>query len=144
MIRLFNVYYPVRTLVLLAVEALIVGSSFLLATWWRNPETSWIVLNVEGGYLKIVGVTAIVLLLSHGFDLYDSSRLDAKGEQIYRLVVVLGVVAFSLAAVDLAYGHFLPGRVFLPGANVGFVVLAVMLLGWRGAICLAGAAALFA
>jgi sugar transferase (PEP-CTERM system associated) len=131
-IRLFNVYYPVRTLVLLAVEALVVGSSFLLATWWRNPETSWIVLNVDGGYLKIASITAIVLLLSHGFDLYDSSRMDAKGEQIYRLVVVLCVVAFSLAAVDLAYSQFLPGRVFLPGANLGFVVLVVMLLGWRG------------
>ena len=42
LIRLFNVYYPVRTLVLLVVEALVVGSSFLLATWWLNQETSWI------------------------------------------------------------------------------------------------------
>ena len=85
MIRLFNVYYPVRTLVLLVVEALIVGSSFLLATWWLNQETSWILLNVEGGYLKIVCVTAIVLLLSHGFDLYDSSSMGAKWDQIFRL-----------------------------------------------------------
>ena len=133
MIRLFNVYYPVRTLVLLVVEALIVGSSFLLATWWLNQESSWILLNVEGGYLKIVCVTAIVLLVSHGLDLYDSSGLGAKWDQIFRVFVVLGLVAFSLAAVDLAYGHFLPGRVFLPGVKWGLVVLAVMLLGWRGA-----------
>ncbi len=32
MIRLFNVYYPTRTLVLLLCEALLVGGSFLLAT----------------------------------------------------------------------------------------------------------------
>ena len=133
MIRLFNVYYPVRTLVLLVVEALVVGSSFLLATWWLNQETSWILLNVEGGYVKIVGVTAIVLLLSHGLDLYDSSSLVAKWDQIFRLFLVLGLVAFSLAAIDFAYGYFLPGRVFLPGEKWGLLVLAVMLLGWRAA-----------
>jgi sugar transferase (PEP-CTERM system associated) len=132
-IRLFNVYYPVRTLVLLVVEALVVGSSFLLATWWLNPETNWILLNVEGGYIKILGVTAIVLLLSHGLDLYDSASLDAKWDQIFRLFMVLGLVAFSLAGVDFIYDHFLPGRVFLPGVKWGLVFLAVMLFGWRGA-----------
>src|SRR5260370_13335979 len=133
LIRLFNVYYPVRTLVLLVVEALVVGSSSLLAAWWLNPETSWILLNVEGGYLKIVCVTTIVLLLSHGLDLYDTSGLGAKWDQVFRLFVVLGLVAFSLAAVDFVYGLFLPGRVFLPGVKWGLVVLAVTLLGWRGA-----------
>jgi sugar transferase (PEP-CTERM system associated) len=133
MIRLFNVYYPVRTLVLLIVEALVVGLSFLLTMWWQNQETSWILLNVEGGYLKIVCVTAIVLMLSHGLDLYDSSSTGEKWDQIFRLFTVLGLVAFSLAAVDLGYGHFLPGRVFLPGAKWGLLVLTVMLLGWRGA-----------
>jgi len=133
LIRLFNVYYPVRTLVLLVVEALVVGSSFLLATWFLNQETIWIRLNVEGGYLKIVCVTAVVLLLSHGLDLYDSSGLGAKWDQVFRLFVVLGLVAFSLAAVDFVYGLFLPGRVFLPGVKWGLVVLAVTLLGWRGA-----------
>ena len=131
MIRLFNVYYPVRTLVLLVVEALIVGSSFLLATWWLNQETSWILLNIEGGYVKIVCVTTIVLLLSHGLDLYDTSSLGAKWDQLFRLFLVLGIVAFSLAATDLAYRYFLPGSSFLPGAKWGLLVLAVMLLGWR-------------
>ena len=133
MIRLFNVYYPVRTLVLLIVEALVVGLSFLLTIWWQNQETSWILLNVEGGYWKIVCVTAIVLMLSHGLDLYDSSSTGEKWDQIFRLFPVLGLVAFVLAAVDLVYGYFLPGRIFLPGAKWGLLVLTVMLLGWRGA-----------
>src|ERR1700680_2792388 len=133
MIRLFNVYYPVRTLVLLIVEALVVGLSFLLTIWWQNQETSWILLNVEGGYWNLVCVTAIVLMLSHGLDLYDSSSTGEKWDQIFRLFTVLGLVAFVLAAVDLVYGYFLPGRVFLPGAKWGLLVLTVMLLGWRGA-----------
>ena len=133
MIRLFNVYYPVRTLVLLLGEALIVGLSFLLVVCLLNQETSWILLNVDGGYLKIVCITVIVLMISHGFDLYDSSSLGDKGGQIFRVFVVLGMVAFALAAVDLGYTQFLPGRVFLPGAKWGLVVLAVALLGWREA-----------
>jgi hypothetical protein len=71
-IRLFKVYYPLRTLVLLVGEALIVWTSFLLATIWRNQD-SWLLLNVDGGYLqvlavlgpKILTVTGVVLLLSH-------------------------------------------------------------------------------
>lgn len=133
MIRLFNVYYPVRTLVLLIVEALVVGLSFLLTVWWQNQETSWILFNVQGGYVKIVCVTAIVLLLSHGLDLYDSSNTGEKWDQMFRLFTVLGLVAFALAAVDLIYRYFLPGRVFLPGAKWGLLVLTIMLLGWRGA-----------
>ena len=46
MIRLFNVYYPVRTLVLLAVETLIVWTSFLLGTIVAVPgQTVYVVLN---------------------------------------------------------------------------------------------------
>ena len=60
MIRLFKVYYPLRTLVLLAGEALIIWASFVLGTMLRNQD-SWILLNVEGGYAKILAVTCVVL-----------------------------------------------------------------------------------
>ncbi len=131
MIRLFKVYYPLRTLALLVVEALVVGSSFLLATLWRNPETSWIVLNVDGGYLKILCVTGIVLLLSHGFDLYDSGGLSDKWNLSFRLLMVLSLVAFSLAAVAFVYRRFQPDHDFLPGAAWGLGVLTVTLFVWR-------------
>jgi sugar transferase (PEP-CTERM system associated) len=130
-IRLFKVYYPLRTLALLVVEALVVGSSFLLATLWRNPETSWIVLNVDGGYLKILCVTGIVLLLSHGFDLYDSGGLSDKWNLSFRLLMVLSLVAFSLAAVAFVYRRFQPDHDFLPGAAWGLGVLTVTLFVWR-------------
>ena len=68
MIRLFNVYYPVRTLVLLVGEALIVGL-FLrgLAMLLVHDGADSVLrlsneLFIEDGYLKILAVTAIVLL----------------------------------------------------------------------------------
>jgi sugar transferase (PEP-CTERM system associated) len=159
-IRLFNVYYPVRTLVLLVGEALIVGLSFILGTFLYSvmlvlgdPENSLRfkdALFIEGGYFRIfeltgyvkmlgpygpwriLAVTGVVLMLSHGSDLYDSGSLGSKWDQRFRVLRVLVVVAFSLAAIDVAYLIFLPRRVFLPGANWGVLVLAIAFLGWRG------------
>jgi sugar transferase (PEP-CTERM system associated) len=132
LIRLFNVYYPVRTLVLLVVEALIVGFSFIAATLWTLE--SWLRFNnalfIEGGVLRICALTAGVLLLSHGLDLYDSAQIGAKLEQAFRLLFVLGIVALVLGVVI----HFVPG--FLPGPNSAFwgvVILAFALFGWRSA-----------
>src|ERR1039457_4562261 len=139
MIRLFHVYYPVRTLVLLIVEALVVGLSFLLGTMVLSQQDWLLLLNnelfIEGGFLKILAVTAIVLLLSHGLDLYDSSSLGDKWDQTFRLLLVLGLVALGLSAVGFVYPRFLPGRGFLPrnSALVGLLILTFALLGWRAA-----------
>ena len=149
MIRLFKVYYPARTLVLLAVETLIVWISFVLGTMVRSRQDWLLQLNnelfIEGGFVKILAVTAIVLLISHGLDLYDSARLGAKWDQILRLFKVLGAVAFALAAVSLAYNRFLPDREFLPrdSALVGLVILTFALLAWRAVYFWLVTAALF-
>jgi sugar transferase (PEP-CTERM system associated) len=129
-IRLFKVYYPLRTLVLLVGEALIVWTSFVLGTMLQNRDDSWILLNVEYGYVKILAVTGVVLLFSHCFDLYDSSNLGEKWDQIFRLLLVLGFVALALAAVAFAYPSILPGN---GSAAVGLVILTFALLGWRAA-----------
>jgi len=109
-IRLFNVYYPIRTLILLAGEALIVWTSFLLGTMLQFREDTYLVLNFEYGYYKILMVTAVVLLISHWFDLYDPSNFNAKWEQVFRLLLVLGLVALALAGVGFVFPHSLPGH----------------------------------
>ena len=99
MIRLFNVYYPVRTLVLLIGEALIVWTSFLLGAVFDTSPRRYLVLNYEVATYKIFGVTVLVLLCSHWFDLYDTAPLNTKGELYFRLLMVPGVLAFILAGV---------------------------------------------
>ena len=137
MIRLFKVYYPVRTLVLLLVETFIVWLSFMLGTLVWIQQDRLLELNnqlfIEGGFLKLWLVTAIVLMLSHGLDLYDSTNMGAKWDQVFRLLMVLGLVAMLLAGVGFAYGRFLPGRTFLPryAALSGLIILTFLLLGWR-------------
>jgi sugar transferase (PEP-CTERM system associated) len=128
-IRLFKVYYPLRTLVLLAGEALIVWVSFVLGTMLRNQD-SWLLLNVEGGYLKILIVTFVVLLLSHWLDLYDSSSLDRNWEQVLRILLVMGFVALVLSAVGFLFPEFMPGN---GSALLGLIILTFTLFCWRGA-----------
>jgi sugar transferase (PEP-CTERM system associated) len=128
-IRLFKVYYPLRTLVLLAAEALIVWVSFVLGTMLRSQD-SWLLLNVEGGYLKILAVTAIVLVLSHWLDLYDSSSLDKNWEQSLRILVVMGFVALTLSAVGFLFPNAMPGN---GSVLLGLIILTITLCCWRGA-----------
>jgi len=128
LIRLFNVYYPVRTLVLLIGEALIVWASFLLGAVFELRQDSYLVLNYEGGYLKIFGVTALVLLCSHWFDLYDTALLNTKGELYFRLLMVPGVLAFILAGVAYVRPNYLLGS---GSSAVGLIILTVALFGWR-------------
>ena len=129
MIRLFKVYYPLRTLVLLAGEALIVWFSFVLATMLRNQD-SWLLLNVQGGYVKILIVTVAVLLLSHWLDLYEPSSLSKNWEQSLRILVVLGFVALALSAVGFLFPEFMPGN---GSALLGIIILTCTLFCWRGA-----------
>jgi sugar transferase (PEP-CTERM system associated) len=128
LIRLFNVYYPIRTLVLLIGEALIVWTSFLLGAIYEFREDSYLALNVEGGYYKIFALTLLVLLCSHGLDLYDTARLNTKGELYFRLLMVPGLMAFILAGVAYVRPNYLLGG---GSSTVGLLILTVALIGWR-------------
>ncbi|HEY6301514.1 MAG TPA: TIGR03013 family XrtA/PEP-CTERM system glycosyltransferase [Terriglobales bacterium] len=128
MIRLFNVYYPVRTLVLLIGEALIVWTSFLLGAVLVLREDSYIELHYDAGFYKIFGVTLLVLLCSHWLDLYDTARLNTKGELYFRLLMVPGLLAFILAGVAWVRPNYLLGS---GSSAVGLIILTVALFGWR-------------
>jgi sugar transferase (PEP-CTERM system associated) len=128
LIRLFHVYYPIRTLILLLGEALIVWTSFLVAAVLVLREDSYLVLNYEGGYVKLFIFTGVVLLCSHWFDLYDTARLNTKGELYFRLLMVPGLLAFLMAAVSYVRPQYLLGG---SSSALGLLILTVALVGWR-------------
>ena len=142
MIRLFKVYYPLRTVVLLAGEALIVWFSFVLGVWavsWLSEVGFLEPTRLQDGdaalNLKILVVTGGVLLISHLCDRYDSSGEGAKGDEVAQLKTALVFVALALGAMNLAY-HEYSGRsgALLPGQwspLFGFFILAFTLYGWR-------------
>jgi sugar transferase (PEP-CTERM system associated) len=130
MIRLFNVYYPTRTLVLLLCEVLLVGGSFLLATALLMGPDAYIVLIYENGLLEIAGITVFTLLLTYYFDLYEPRRISESWEIYFRLLLVLSVLSFVLAgAVYIFPGLYIGPHVFFAGISV----LSVAMVFWRWA-----------
>jgi sugar transferase (PEP-CTERM system associated) len=127
-IRLFNVYYPIRTLVLLGGEALLVWTSFLIAAIVRHPEDSYVMLNYEGGYLKIFAATVSVLVFSHLFDLYEPARWSARGELYFRLLLVPGILALAIAVLAYVFPRVLMGN---NSAVLGLLLVTFALFGWR-------------
>jgi sugar transferase (PEP-CTERM system associated) len=128
MIRLFNVYYPTRTLVLLFCEAFLVAGSFLLATAFLEGPDTYIVLIYEGGILKIAAITLLTLLLTYYFDLYGPRRLAESLEIYFRLLLVLSALTFALAGFDFLFPDLIIGSyVFV----LGVTILTFCLVLWR-------------
>ena len=128
MIRLFNVYYPIRTLVLFGGEALLVWASFLIAAILQHPNDSYVLLNYEGGHFKILAATVAVLIFSHLFDLYEPARWNERGELYFRLLLVPGVLALGMAGVAYVFPSVLMGKNTMV---LGLVLVTLVLFGWR-------------
>jgi sugar transferase (PEP-CTERM system associated) len=128
MTRLFNVYFPTRTLARLLCEVILVGGSFILATI-LFAEPDWrLVLIYENGLLKIAGITAFTLLLTYYFDLYGPRRFSESWEIYFRLLLVLSGLSFVLAGLVYLFPELDIGPyVFLAGVSF----LAVLLVLWR-------------
>ena len=139
MIRFLNVYYPTRTVILLLCEAIIVSGCFLLATFALR-EDAYLVLNYEQGYLKIAVITAVSLMFSYYFDLYEPQIVSAPLEIYFRILLVLGFDCFLLSVLILffpsvAIAHYVYA--------VAFLLLTPALIGWRRAYEWIGAKKLF-
>lgn len=129
MVRLFNVYYPMRMLVLVVGELLLVCSSFVLAARVRLGDDSWLVLQYEHGLYKILAVSALALVCLDYFDLHDQ-RVPSGGEVYFRLLVVLGILSFLLAGVGYLFPNFMLGN---NTSAMGLFIATLALLGWRSA-----------
>src|ERR1039458_2060894 len=130
MIRLFNAYFPTRTLLLTVTEAILVTLGFVLAVvlTQRTTTDANIYLLYENGLGRILLVVVVFLVLMYYFDLYDSFVLANRREVVTRLVGVLGSAFVALAVLYYAFPE-----VGLAGSSlwigVGIVIVAVP--AWR-------------
>jgi sugar transferase (PEP-CTERM system associated) len=130
LIRLLNAYFPARTLILGISEACLVGLAFVAAMIARlGLSDASVQLDYEQGFLKILVVSATFIICMYYFDLYDSFILHSRRELATRFVQVLGSVCVLLAVFYYVYPPLQLGRgIFL----IGFGLVAVILLLWRG------------
>ncbi|KAA6458316.1 TIGR03013 family PEP-CTERM/XrtA system glycosyltransferase [Acidobacteria bacterium AB60] len=127
MIRLFHVYYPARTVVLIGGEALIVGLSFMTAAMLLFGPDFYLVLTYENGIVKILTITCAVLLLSYYLDLYAPTQVS-RAETYFRIFTVVGILSICLGATvylrpdfTLRAGHY----------SFAILILLFSLVGWR-------------
>lgn len=129
MIRLFNAYFPTRTILLTLTEAVLVTAGFVVAVLYSSGDAAaaQAYLLYENGAGRIALVVLVFLVLMYYFDLYNSSILTNRREVVTRLVGVLGTTFVTLAVLYYTF----------PDASLGGSVL------WSGILAVAVAVPLW-
>jgi sugar transferase (PEP-CTERM system associated) len=130
MIRLFNAYFPTRTLLLTVTETVLVIFGFVLAVvlWAGTTLDANIYLLYENGIGRIGLVAAVFLILMYYFDLYNSFVLTNRREVLTRLVGVLGCTFVALAVLYYTFPEIRLGGDVL---WLGVLFMAVAIPLWR-------------
>jgi sugar transferase (PEP-CTERM system associated) len=133
LIRLFNTYFPVRTIALGVLEACLVALSFVVAAILRlGSDDATLMLHYEQGLLKIAILSAAFILCMYYFDLYDSAILSHRREVVSRLIQALGTMTVLLALVYYFYPPLELGRGII---LIGLVLVVVVLMTSRELFC---------
>jgi sugar transferase (PEP-CTERM system associated) len=91
MIRLFRVFVPVGTLILLISEILLVFSAFILATYVILDVDPTIYLLYEGGMASIVLVLLSIVIGLYLHDLYSDIFVKSRIALLQQLCLVIGI-----------------------------------------------------
>lgn len=143
MIRLFNAYFPTRTLLLTLTEAILVTLGFLLAVvlWAGTTADANIYLIYENGVGRIGIIVAVFLVLMYYFDLYNAIIISNRREVVTRLVGVLGCTFVALAVLYYTFPEMSLGGSAL---WIGILIVAIAVPAWRGFFIALSSSARFA
>ncbi len=129
MIRLFQIYYPVRTVVLLCGELTLLFLSFVAATLIRLGADSELTLRYENGLQKLLVISILAILSAYYFDLYSPQNLRSKNETYFRLLLLFGTMCIALSAVGYLFPEFFFGHGIF---TLGMIIATMSVLCWRG------------
>ena len=128
MIRLFNVYFPGRTLLLALTEGVLSVLTLLAAMCvWFGRDVDLAILY-DHGLLRVLFASTVCVLCMYYYDLYDSFVIRAFREVVSRVVHVLGTVCIILAVVYYAYP---PAQLSRGPIIIWMGLGGVMVLAWR-------------
>jgi sugar transferase (PEP-CTERM system associated) len=127
-IKLFDAYFPARTLLLALTESLLIFFAMILAVFLRFGPDADLTLNYQQGFVKVAVVCAVCILSLYYFDLYNSLVVSNPREVLTRLAEVLGVVCLITSAFYYLYPPAQLGRgIFL----IGITLVGVSLIASR-------------
>lgn len=121
MVRLFDTYFPKRTLVLALSDICLVFITLIGATSFIRGSHPQQALGYEHGLLKVTIATIICLCCMYYSHLYDSRLISDPREVSGRLIQGLGITSIVLAASYLIF----------PATKVGggFAIIGILMVG---------------
>jgi exopolysaccharide biosynthesis polyprenyl glycosylphosphotransferase len=129
MIRFFNAYFPTRTVLLGASEAVLTTAAFVLAIIAAmGPFNAQMFIGYEQGGDRIALVVCVFIMCMYYFDLYDSTVLRSQREVFTRLIQVFGAVCIILS---LVYSLFPAMRLQQNVFGAGALAAASVTVLWR-------------
>lgn len=124
MVRLFNVYYPKRTLALVATEAVLILLALLVPMAVEFGSDTPLVLGYEAGFLRIFVAAAVFMCCVYYLDLYSATVLASQRETRARIFACVGAACIVLAAVYAVAPTIRLGEmVILPGILLAALAL---------------------
>ena len=128
MIRLFRVFVPVGTLILLISEILLVFSAFILATYIILDVDPTNYLLYEGGIASITIVLASILIGLYLHDLYSEIFIKSRIALLQQLCLIIGIAFLTQGFIAyLSRNLRMPIHVMVLGS---FMALTTIFL-WR-------------
>lgn len=128
MIRLFNIYFPTRTVILAVGELVLIAGSFIAAVAVLAGPSTFSVLSSAQGLYKILAICGFCFLCFYYFDLYVPGSLNPGTGALLRMFSAVGLISILLGLIS----YLIPQLVVLPGVYLlGIVFLAIVLTGWR-------------
>lgn len=121
MIRLFNAYFPKRTILLVFAESLLIILALLTVAFLRLGSKAELALKYEYGYLKIAAVYFACFISIYYNDLYDPRIISNRREVPLRIIHGLGAACLIIAFL---YQIFPSSQV-----DRGFGILGMALVG---------------
>jgi sugar transferase (PEP-CTERM system associated) len=131
MLRFFGQYVPVKSLILVATESVMIVASIWIAGWIRLGDVEGLTYDIEIGYslpIRLGAVVIVCLICFYYNDLYDLQVVSRRAELVIRLIQSLGVASLILA---LLY-YLVPGLMFGRGiSGLAALLTWLVLVGWR-------------
>lgn len=123
MIRIFNIFIPVRTLILFVLEGILIAACYLLAAalLLDNIRLEMFLLY-EGGLRDIGILTAAVLMSMYVLNLYAPARLRSRVQLVLKLIQVIGA-AFVIEGLFTYIQCELPADIMFVGSTFLLPVL---------------------
>lgn len=137
MFRLFGQYVPVKCLLLILSEGMLIVLSVWLAAWIRLADVTALAHPGSGYFpsLRVAAVLTVCLICFYLNDLYDLHVVARRSELLTRLIQSLGAASLILALLYYA----LPDMMFGRGVSALAAVFAgVGLIAWRLGVDAAG------